>query len=639
MNPRLVALTGPASETTFPLRDSEVGIGRGASNQICISDPVLSRQHCIIERTGGQYVVRDLGSRHGTLVNGMPISEQLLSDGDQIVLGNSILCFLLTDEQARPQVCRAELSDVEHLQGSQTLLRQQDAIYLNSETLTGDLLRRGRVARDLNTLLEIAKHISNIRTSESLAWQLLGMIFDVVPAERGAMISFTDDPEQINWTVAWDRVRGVGAPVRVSRTIVRRVVSEQSGLMITDVPGNEELRGSASLLDVPIHSLICAPIVVAGKIAGVIYLDTHNPKTRFDDDHLQMLTAIASLSGLALDNLSYLEALKQENRDLRTQMTLEHNMVGASPEIREVFEFIRRVATTDSTVLIEGESGTGKELVARAIHQNSPRADRPFVAINCAAIAESLLESELFGHERGAFTGAVAQKKGKIENANGGTLFLDEVGELALPLQAKLLRVLQEREFERVGGARPMKIDIRVIAATNRDLQDAVRTGTFRKDLFYRLDVVSITVPPLRERREDIPLLAEHFIANISRKCNLRSKVLSPETKLCLTNYDWPGNVRELQNAIERALVLGSTNAILLEDLPEAICESSPAGAVTAKYTGAMKDTKKQLILQAMREANGSYIEAAKSLGIHPNSLLRLIRRLDLKIEAKRGNS
>jgi Nif-specific regulatory protein len=636
MNPRLVALTGPASDTTYPLQDSEVGIGRGVSNQICISDPVLSRQHCVIERTGEQYIIRDLGSRHGTVVNGMPVSEQLLNHGDQIVLGNSILSFLVTDEEARPPVSRAELSDVEHPYGKQKLLAQQDAIYINSETLTGDLLRRGRVARDLNTLLEIAKHISNIRTSESLAWQLLGMIFDVVPAERGAMISFTDDPDQINWTVAWDRVRGVGAPVRVSRTVVRRVTAEQSGLMITDVPSSPELRGSASLVDVPIHSLICAPINGGGKVVGVIYLDTHNPKTRFDDDHLQMLTAIANLSGLALDNLSYLETLKEENRDLRSQMTLEHNMVGDSTEIREVFEFIRRVATTDSTVLIEGESGTGKELVARAIHQNSPRASRPFVAINCAAIAESLLESELFGHEKGAFTGAVGQKKGKIEAANGGTLFLDEVGELALPLQSKLLRVLQEREFERVGGTRPMKIDIRVIAATNRDLQEAVRAGTFRKDLFYRLDVVSITVPPLRDRREDIPLLAEHFIANISRKCNLRGKALSPETKQCLVNYDWPGNVRELQNAIERALVLGSGDSILLEDLPEAICESTPTGATTAKYTGAMKDTKKQLILQAMREANGSYIEAAKSLGIHPNSLLRLIRRLDLKIEAKR---
>jgi Nif-specific regulatory protein len=306
----------------------------------------------------------------------------------------------------------------------------------------------------------------------------------------------------------------------------------------------------------------------------------------------------------------------------------------------EVFEFIRRVAPTDSTVLIGGESGTGKELVARAIHANSPRADGPFVPINCAAITETLLESELFGYEKGAFTGAVTQKKGKIETASGGTLFLDEIGELALPLQAKLLRVLQEREFERVGGTRPIKVDLRLVAATNLDLQEAARAGSFRKDLFYRINVVSITVPPLRDRREDILQLAEHFIVRTAKKCNTRVKSLAPNTKLCLANYDWPGNVRELENAIERALVLGSTDTILVEDLPEAISEvATPAGVPATKYAGAMKDTKKQVILQALQEANGNYIDAAKSLGLHPNSLLRLIRRLDLKLEAKRVSS
>jgi two-component system, NtrC family, response regulator HydG len=314
-------------------------------------------------------------------------------------------------------------------------------------------------------------------------------------------------------------------------------------------------------------------------------------------------------------------------------------MLGASQRMREVFEFIRRVAPTDSTVLIEGESGTGKEMVARAIHRNSSRAGRPFVAINCAAIAETLLESELFGHEKGAFTGAVSQKKGKMEAADGGTLFLDEVSELAPSLQAKLLRVLQEREFERVGGIRPLKLDIRLIAATNRLLREEVQNGTFRKDLYYRLNVVSVTMPALRERREDIPLLADHFIAKASRKCKTRMKPLSAEASACLIAYDWPGNVRELENAIERAMVLGSTESILHDDLPEAVLEAgSPLTASTAKYLGTIKDTKKQLILQALQQANGGYIEAAKALGMHPNSLLRLIRNLDLKAAVKAGS-
>ena len=269
--------------------------------------------------------------------------------------------------------------------------------------------------------------------------------------------------------------------------------------------------------------------------------------------------------------------------------------------------------------------------MARAIHAASLRSDGPFVAINCAAITETLLESELFGHEKGAFTGAMSQKKGKLELANGGTLFLDEIGEFAPALQAKLLRVLQEREFERVGGTRLLKVDIRLIAATNRALLQAVADGAFRRDLYYRLNVVAITLPPLRERVEDIPLLAEHFVAKASRKCRLHPKPISPEARACLISYDWPGNVRELEHAIERAMVMGA-ESILPEDLPEEIFQANPAApASSLKYQSVIKEQKRQLIQKALQQSNGNYIEAAKILGLHPNSLLRLIRNLDLK--------
>ena len=251
--------------------------------------------------------------------------------------------------------------------------------------------------------------------------------------------------------------------------------------------------------------------------------------------------------------------------------------------------------------------------------------------MNCAAITETLLESELFGHEKGAFTGAVAQKKGKIELANGGTLFLDEIGEFAIALQAKLLRVLQERELERVGGTRPMKIDVRFVAATNRGLLQAVEAGTFRRDLYHRLNVVSITLPALRERTEDISLLADYFVAKASRKCRLRPKPISPEAQACLLSYDWPGNVRELEHAIERALVLGSSDKILPEDLPAEVFESAPGEPSSSNFQSVVKDQKKQVVQKAMQQSGGNYIEAAKVLGIHPNSLLRLIRNLNLK--------
>jgi Nif-specific regulatory protein len=297
------------------------------------------------------------------------------------------------------------------------------------------------------------------------------------------------------------------------------------------------------------------------------------------------------------------------------------------------------VAPTGSTVLIRGESGTGKELVARAIHRNSLRSDRAFVAINCAAITDTLLESELFGYEKGAFTGAAGQQKGKLEAADGGTLFLDEVGELALSLQAKLLRVLQERQFERVGGTRPVRVDIRLVAATNRDLKAAIQTGAFRQDLYYRLNVVSLTTPPLRQRREDIPLLAAHFVSMHARKGRREVRGVSSAALAHLMQYDWPGNIRELENAIERAVVLGSTEWVLPEDLPEELVETEPAGPTgrpaATRYHETVKDSKKDLILKAVQQTAGNITEAARLLGIHPNYLHRLMRNLNLKPSSK----
>jgi Nif-specific regulatory protein len=288
-------------------------------------------------------------------------------------------------------------------------------------------------------------------------------------------------------------------------------------------------------------------------------------------------------------------------------------------------------------VLIDGESGTGKELVARAVHRNSRRAAKPFVAINCAAITETLLESEMFGHEKGSFTGAVAQKRGKLEVADGGTIFLDEIGEMSPGLQAKLLRVLQEREFERVGGTRTVRTDLRVVAATNRDLAEQARKGAFRQDLYYRLNVVKVTMPPLRDRKRDIPLLAQYFIQKFARRASRPVVGLSPAARDLLLRYDWPGNVRELENAIERAIVMGSTEFILPDDLPETLFEEAlpQPGATLTLFHAVVNHAKKQVILRAFDETGGNYTDAARLLGLHPNYLHRLIRNLDLKSALK----
>jgi transcriptional regulator with PAS, ATPase and Fis domain len=317
---------------------------------------------------------------------------------------------------------------------------------------------------------------------------------------------------------------------------------------------------------------------------------------------------------------------------LAAEFNLQHSMVGESAAMKEVYRFLSLVAPTESTVLVGGESGTGKELVARAIHHNSPRAGRPFIAINCAAIPEGLLESELFGYEKGAFTGAASQKKGRLETADGGVVFLDEIGELAPALQVKLLRVLQEREFERLGGSRPISIDIRLIAATNKDLASAVQARTFREDLYYRLNVVSLVLPRLCERVDDIPMLAEYFVAKFAAKCKVKAKRISPEGMAALAKHSWPGNVRELENAVERALVLGVSDSIRPEDLPDSVARKPSApGTHEAKYHLAVTQLKKHLILTALEEAHGSYTEAARILGVHANYLHRLVKNLELR--------
>jgi two-component system response regulator HydG len=379
------------------------------------------------------------------------------------------------------------------------------------------------------------------------------------------------------------------------------------------------------------------PLIMLDRPIGVIYLDTSEPDVDFDKDHLQLVTAIAAISAVAIENARHIEWLVSENQRLIADFNIEHNLVGESAAVRDVLQFISKVAPTDSTVLLFGESGTGKELAARAIHRNSKRANKPFMAVNCAALAESLLESELFGHEKGSFTGALVQKKGRLEVAEGGTVFLDEIGDLPPALQVKLLRVLQEREFERVGGTMPIKLDIRVITATNKNLEEAVSQGSFRQDLYFRLNVVSLEMPPLRKRQEDISLLANYFAAKYSEKCNRRVTGISQEAQTRLLGYDWPGNVRELENAIERAVVLGTTERILPEDLPESILESvSIISEPATKYHEAVVQTKKQIILSAMAQANGSFTEAAKILGVHPNYLHRLIRNLNLKEQLKK---
>jgi Nif-specific regulatory protein len=388
--------------------------------------------------------------------------------------------------------------------------------------------------------------------------------------------------------------------------------------------------------------IVAAPMMAFGRSRGAVWAETR-PGARLDAGHVRLLLVVLGLAAVAREQSRETARLQATNELLKAELNLDHNMVGRSAPMRALFDRIARVARTDTTILLRGESGTGKELVARAAHRNSPRSARPFIAVNCAALTESLLESELFGHEKGAFTGALGLKKGKLELADGGTLFLDEIGELPLLLQGKLLRALQEREFDRVGGTRPVKADFRLIAATNRDLEAAIQAGQFRQDLYYRINVVTLSLPPLRDRADDVPVLAEYFVRKHAPRCGRRVRGIAPDALTRLSRHGWPGNVRELENVIEQALALGSDETIVAADLPAAFGDrATPGHAAAAEslhYHDRLEQTKRDLIVRAFERAGQSHADAARLLGVHPNYLHRLLGNLDLRARVGPGRA
>ena len=615
IHPRLVAVDGQWKGTLFPLDEPEVQFGRDSSNQILVTDPSVSRAHCVMEATPAGYRLKDLESRNGTFVNGIPIHTHELQNGDRVEIGRSAFIYLTQDEDAATgETPSSRISLV---------TRMVVPVHAGAENHPTAL-----AGNDLQVLMRVSTAVNSMKAlysakeavaRETLERHILELIFESVPAQRGAIVlrsESADFPHQI-W--GWSRTQG-RVLLPVDPQIIHQVVTEGVAILSNNVDDPE------------IRCVVAVPLSVTGRVLGMIYLDSTVPDARFDEERLQFLTLLSEIAAVAVDNARYVELLLGENRRLREEISVQHSMVGESPAMQRIYQFISRVSKSESSVLITGESGTGKELVARAIHENSQRSNQPFVAINCAALTETLLESEFFGHEKGAFTGAIVQKKGKLEIAEGGTVFLDEIGEMAPGLQAKLLRVLQEHAFERVGGTRSIPTNIRVIAATNRNLPEAIKTGHFRLDLFYRLNVVSVEMPTLRDRKQDIPLLTQYFLSRVSKNLKRASMTISQPAMAYLVQYDWPGNIRELENAIERAVVLGSSDTVLPEDLPAAILEiEPPSGLAAGKFQSAVQDTKKQSILNAIEQSNGNITAAARLLDVHPNYLHRLIRNMNLR--------
>jgi transcriptional regulator with GAF, ATPase, and Fis domain len=625
VEPRLLAVRGPLKGHVIALPLGEYWVGRQATNDLQLEDNAVSRRHCLFVRSGEDCTLKDLDSRNGTFVTGTPVTEHQLEPGDEIRIGGSVFCYLV-DPSAGLPAKQVSISSTREL-------RLDESLYLSSDEYT-ILPPSARAMHDLRTLLRVSTMLHSFRglhdttsasAAEILRSHLTSLLMDLIPASHAAIIIPGSQGGHVN-----DEAPN---PEVLDRALQERVVVWQDGAW-QDGAWENGTSPEGATANAP--SYLAAPLIVRDEVAAVVYLEAVGSKHRFDEGHLQLLTAVAGMAAVAWENATILGWLQEENERLQSELKIEHGMVGVSEKLHELKRQIAKVAPSNSNVLILGESGTGKELIARALHRNSLRAAGPFVAINCAALTESLLESELFGHERGAFTGAITQKKGKLEVADGGTVFLDEVGELSPLLQAKLLRVLQEREMERVGGTKTIPLNIRLLAATNRNLEEAAQKGDFRRDLFYRLNVVSLKAPALRDRPEDTLPLAEHFAKKYAAECGRKIIGLAPEARAYLQSYSWPGNVRELENAIERAVVLGSADLVLAEDLPEHIRESRPAAISASMYEEAVEAAKRQVVLQAFDQVNHDHEAAAKILGLHPNYLHKLIRTMNLKPALKR---
>jgi len=634
MNPRLIALSGPLSGAQYTIGDADFTLGRGEANSVLVPDRAVSRRHCVIRKEGDSFKLIDLESRNGCFVNNVPVREHNLKHSDHITIGDSRFIFLLSHEGDEPTLRRVDLDDSRVVSAHTVELRPEDAAILHPHRFLAGGMPNERQAQDLEALLRVFRALDFSHDVPTLARGLLDIILDLVPADRGAVLVAERSGD----------IRAVGGrwrgedderSVPVSRTLVRDIVASKRALMCNDVLQDTRISQTESIVASPISALVVAPIIWREHCTGVIYLAASTPPRPFEDPDLQLVAGLASVSAPAFESARQAERLQEENQRLHGEIDLEHRMVGSSAAMEQVYRFIEKAAPADLTVLITGESGTGKELVARALHANSARSSGPFRAVNSAAIQESLLESELFGHEKGAFTGAVTAQKGLIEAADGGTLFLDEVGDMSLSLQAKLLRVIQERQFQRVGGTDVRNVDIRIVAATNHDLEKGIAAGTFRQDLHFRLNVLSIKIPPLRERRDDIIPLAQHFLNRNSRREKRGAAQLSAEAGACLQQYDWPGNVRELQSAIQHAMVLSSGNVIRLADLPDEVRDSGESPGSRGRYHDAVREAKRQVIVNALREAGGKYTEAARLLGLQVTHLHRLVRNLDLKTAVK----
>ena len=623
--PALLALFGPKQGLRIPLV-GRLTLGRGADADLQLVDGKVSREHCRIDATGVRAMIEDLGSQNGTYVNGEVIARPTpIAEGDEIALGDTLLLVAGDD---------VEVANARY--GSGTMVVSPHG-RPSTAANPGAPLPPAPGKDGMRGLGVLAARLAAVTDEEEGATALLDAIEAELSPKRAMVLVrlWQGEAAQSRERVVALATRGQEAVVSTSRTLLERAAVAHRGILVEDAFDSRELRGVRSVV---LHSLRSVMIVPWGQREqsprGFIHVD-REPERPFGAADLAWLEAVGHLATLRLGE-----------RPAPAADSLDEAPVGASPAFVSALGLATAAARVDSTVLLLGETGTGKEEVARLIHARSGRCRAPFVAINCGAIAPALAESELFGHEKGAFTGAVATRLGAFEAADGGTLFLDEIGDLSLPLQVKLLRVLQERAVVRVGASLARQVDVRIIAATHCDLAADVKERVFRDDLYFRLNVLPITLPALRERRDDVPLLARVLLERVARRLGLRSPGLQPEAEVALAGWDYPGNVRELGNVLERVLVLRDPrdpSPIDRDEVMAALCSAiRPAGAVLAaaalgedRLADAVARVEKANIEAALRRARGVKSHAARMLGISRPTLDKKLADFKIDIWAR----
>jgi transcriptional regulator with GAF, ATPase, and Fis domain len=602
-------------------------IGRSSTNAIVVPDDRSSRQHAEVFFDDRAWKVRDLGSRNGTLVDGNLLAgEHVLTNGQVIQVASCRVSFVDSIAGAFPGTGPSNpLSD----DGG----GNQQTVELDAPP---SIIHRTQLdARSTELAFEIAKQT----TWEAACEVALASLLQRLPAQAGGVLGVDETDHRMSILAAQER--SGKAYHRVSDFLAKSVLADGQAVLARNVMNDTSLGDIQSSQASSTISVLCSPIHVGSRIIGLLHIYTREDEPMLTPQSLELALSASQLLGIAYEHLGRerviqdkLAATQKQVRQLKQQLDehqLPFQMIGQSPALARLQSQLQRVAITQANVLLRGESGVGKELAARQIHALSKRADGPFVAINCGALTPSLLESELFGHEKGSFTGATERKSGKFEIADGGTLMLDEVGEMPLEIQVKFLRVLEGQSFERVGGSKPIQVNVRVVAATNRDLEQAVRAGAFRSDLYFRLRVVELSLPSLRERPEDIMPLAEHFLAFFRKRSGNGPTSFSPKAKQAILQYGWPGNIRELRNSVERASVLAIGALAEPEDLALSQLDIAqdmlmPPAAYQEK---SLEDVERQHILDTLNFTKGQKSRAASILGIERSTLDRKLKKIE----------